>query len=63
MHPFTNPWSFQGVEKGCIGREWVKHYSLDLMKDIIKICDITKAETKLGIQNIEAKLKALMERE
>ena len=62
MHPFTNPWSFQGVEEGCIGREWVKHYSFDLMKDILKICDMTKAETKLGIQNIEAKLKALMGR-
>ena len=33
------------------------------MKAIIKICDMTKAETKLGIQNIEAKPKALMERE
>ena len=52
---------FSGLEKGCFGNEWVKDYSFDLMKGIIKICDMTKAETKLAKQNIEAKLKASME--
>ena len=32
------------------------------MKDIIKLCDKTIAETKPAIQNIAAKLKASMER-
>ena len=40
-----------------------KDYSFDLMKDIIKFCDKAIAETKPAIQNIEAKLKASMERE
>ena len=33
------------------------------MKYIIKFCDKTIAESKLAMQNIEAKLKASMERE
>ena len=33
------------------------------MKDIINFCDKTIAETKPETQNIEAKLKASMERE
>ena len=33
------------------------------MKDIIKCCDKKIAETILAIQNIEAKLKTLMESE
>ena len=41
----------------------LKYYSFDLMKYIIKFCGKTIAETKRAIQNIEAKLKASMERE
>ena len=26
MHPFSTPWCFQGVEKWCIGNEWVKTF-------------------------------------
>ena len=33
------------------------------MKDVIKFCKRTVAETKPAIQNIEAKLKASIERE
>ena len=40
----------------------LKDYSFDLMKDI-KVCDKTIAGKKPAIQNIEAKLKASMERE
>ena len=37
MHPFCTPWKhqktvmFSGVEKGCIGNEWVKYYKLTLL--------------------------------
>ena len=41
----------------------LEDYSFDLMKDIIKFCDKTIAETKPTIRNIETKLKASMERE
>ena len=27
MHPFSTPWCFQGEEKGCIGKKWVKKKS------------------------------------
>ena len=26
MHPFSTPWFIQGVEKGCIGNEWVNSF-------------------------------------
>ena len=38
-------------------------YSFDWMKDMIKFCDKTMAQTKPAIHNIEAKLTASMERE
>ena len=41
----------------------LKDYSYDLMKDVTKFCKRTMAETKPAIQNIEAKLKASIERE
>ena len=41
----------------------LKYYSFNLMKVIIKICDMVNAKIKLAIQNIEAKVKASMERE
>ena len=43
MHPFSTPWKhqktlrffdvFQGVEKGCIGNEWVKYGFLRVKKE------------------------------
>ena len=41
----------------------LKDYSFDWMKHITKFCDNTMAQTKPAIQNIDAKLKASMERE
>ena len=38
-------------------------YSFDWMKDMMKFCDKTMAQTKPAIHNIEAKLTASMERE
>ena len=40
MHPFSTPWKhltvtwcFQGVEKGCIGKEWVKLATINLITE------------------------------
>ena len=33
MHPFSTTWKcFQGVEKGCIGNEWVKQSEILCIK-------------------------------
>ena len=52
-------------DQKCIGNSFskLKDYSYDLMKDVIKFCKRIMDETKPAIQNIEAKLKASMERE
>ena len=51
MHPFPTPWKhqktvrcFQGVEKGCIGNEWVKLNDEDIRK-MCKTCSEWKIET------------------
>ena len=28
MHPFSTPWFFQGLEKGCIGNKWVNLFRM-----------------------------------
>ena len=47
MHPFSSPWKdqktlrcfwyFQGVEKGCIGNEWVKKWNLATIPNNSKV--------------------------
>ena len=39
MHPFSSLWCFQGIEKGCIGNEWVNN-TLDFMHLAIDILNI-----------------------
>ena len=31
MPCFSNPWWFQGVEKGCIGNKWVKDKNINAL--------------------------------
>ena len=37
MHPFSTTWKhvFKGVEKGCIGNEWVKAEIIWLLKSVL----------------------------
>ena len=31
MHPFSTPWCFQGVDKGCIGNKWLNKVTLTVL--------------------------------
>ena len=40
MYPFSTPWKpqdFQGVEKGCIGNEWIKVPVIWSLWDLLQV--------------------------